>query len=117
MSSKAPQKTDKGSEKGTDFIFRLSGIELPADVKDRIAGEIRATVMRELAKTDMGGARKTGTGTGKAGAPVGGIKATSAILVPIGWDGGWWVLGGPIVMREVLNRFDKVRFEAREVGF
>jgi hypothetical protein len=114
--SKAPQKIDKGSEKGTDFIFKLSGIELPADVKDRIAGEIRATVMRELAKTDMG-ARKTGSSTGKAGAPVGGIKATSAIFVPIGWDGGWWVLGGPIVMRDVVARFDKVRFEAREVGF
>ena len=112
MSSKAPQKT----EKGTDFIFKLSGIELPADVKDRIAAEIRATVMRELAKTDMG-ARKTGTGTGKAGAPIGGTRATSGIFVPIGWEGGWWVLGGPIVMRDVVARFDKVRFEAREVGF
>ena len=116
MSSKAPQKTNKGSEKGTDFIFKLSGIELPADVKDRISAEIRATVMRELAKTDMG-ARKTAGGTGKAGAPLAGTRATSAILVPIGWDGGWWVWGGPVVMRDVLARFDRVRFETREIGF
>ena len=48
--------TTKAADKGTEFILKLSGIELPADVKERIAGELRATLMRELAKTDTGAA-------------------------------------------------------------
>ena len=105
--------TTKAADKGTEFILKLSGIELPADVRERIAGELRATLMRELAKTDTGGA--SGGGKSIAKAPTAGPR-TSAVLVPIGWNGGWWI--GPIgpILTDAVKRFDKIRFESREVA-
>src|SRR4051812_39303755 len=106
--------TTKITEKSTDFILKLSGIELPADVRERIAGELRATLMRELAKTDTGGA-SAGGGKAIAKAATAGPR-TSAVLIPIGWNGGWWI--GPIgpILTDVTKRFDKIRFETREVA-
>jgi hypothetical protein len=107
--------TTKAADKGTEFILKLSGIELPADVRERIAGELRATLMRELAKTDTGGASAGGASKAIAKAATAGPR-TSAVLVPIGWNGGWWI--GPIgpILTDAVKRFDKVRFEAREVA-
>jgi hypothetical protein len=107
--------TTKITEKSTDFILKLSGIELPADVTERIAGELRATLMRELAKTDTGGASAGGASKAIAKAPTAGPR-TSAVLVPIGWNGAWWI--GPIgpILTDAVKRFDKIRFEAREVA-
>lgn len=110
--------TSKASDKGTEFILKLSGIELPADVRDRIAGELRATLMRELAKTDTGGAAAASGGTGKAatkGASLTTAKG-SALLIPIGWNGGWWVGPNGPVLSDAVNQFNKVRFETREVA-
>jgi hypothetical protein len=106
--------TTKAADKGTEFILKLSGIELPADVKARIAGELRATLMRELAKTDIGGASGSAS-KAIAKAPTAGPR-TSAVLVPIGWNGGWWI--GPIgpILTDAVKRFDKIKFESREVA-
>jgi hypothetical protein len=98
----------KNPDKGTDFIFRLSGIELPADVADRIAGEIRATVMRELAKTDLRG--KTGA-KGKLGAGGGG---GAGVLIPVNWRGGIWI--NAAALKEAVASFGNVTFQVREVG-
>ena len=40
-----------------EFIVKLDGLDLSADVEDRIAAAIRAAVMQELAKIDTGGER------------------------------------------------------------
>jgi hypothetical protein len=100
----------KNPVKGTDFIFRLSGIELPADVADRIAAEIRATVMRELAKTDLRG--KTGA-KGKLGAGGGG---GAGVLIPASWRGG--ILINAAALKEAVANFDRVtlQVQVREVG-
>jgi hypothetical protein len=109
--------TTKAADKGTDFILKLSGIELPADVKERIAGELRATLMRELAKTDTGGGG-TGVGGGKPTArAASAITARgSALLIPVGWNGGWWIGPNGPILKDVVTRFDQVRFESREVA-
>jgi hypothetical protein len=106
--------TTKITDKGTDFILKLSGIELPDDVRERIAGALRATLMRELAKTDTGGA--SGGSKAIAKAPSAGGLRSSGLLIPIGWNGGWLI--GPIgpVFKDAVNRFDKMRFETREVA-
>jgi hypothetical protein len=100
----------KNPDKGTDFIFRLSGIELPADVADRIAGEIRATVMRELAKTDLRG--KTGAKGRLAAGGSGGGGA--GVLIPVNWRGGW--LLNAAALKDAVARFDNISFQVREVG-
>jgi hypothetical protein len=97
----------KNPDKGTDFIFRLSGIELPADVAERIASEIRATVMRELARTDLRG--KTGA-KGRLGAGGGG----AGVLIPVNWRGGW--LLNAAALKDAVARFNNVTFQVREVG-
>ena len=66
--------------KGSEFIVKLAGIKLPADVEERIASEIQATVIRELARVDTGG---KGSG-GKLSASSGGGKA---YLIPAEWRG------------------------------
>ena len=38
---------------GTEFYVRLNGIKLPAAEEKRIAAEVRATVLRELARTNV----------------------------------------------------------------
>ena len=101
--------TTKTAEKGTDFILRLSGIELPADVKERIAAELRATLMRELAKTDTGGAT-----TKKSLTAAGGVGG-GAILFHPDWYGGL-ILRNITNLGTVVGRFDKIKFEAREVA-
>lgn len=99
--------TTKTEDKGTEFILKLNGIDLPADARDRIAAELRATLMRELAKTDTGGGgAKKLTAAGGAGG--------SAFLVPRGWNGGWVI--GPVGFKDAIARFDKVRFETKEVA-
>jgi hypothetical protein len=40
---------------GNDFIVRLEGAELSDKVRSQIAGEIQATVLREVAKLDFKG--------------------------------------------------------------
>jgi hypothetical protein len=104
----------KRPEKGTEFIIKISGIELPNDVRERVAGELRATLMRELAKTDTGGGKTAAKSALTAAGGVGG----SAFLIPRGWNGGWYIQGGPggPVLKDVVARFDQVRFEAKEVG-
>src|SRR3954452_5797480 len=104
--------TTKAADKGTEFILNLNGIELPADVKERIAGELRATLMRELAKTDTGGGG--GKSTARASAAI--TARGSALLIPVGWNGGWWVGPNGPTLRDVVTRFDQVRFESREVA-
>ncbi len=42
------------AEKGSEFIVKLNGLKLPSDVESKIEREIRATVMRELGKLDLG---------------------------------------------------------------
>jgi hypothetical protein len=37
----------------TEFHVKLDGIKLPADVENRIAAEVQATVMRELAQVKL----------------------------------------------------------------
>lgn len=109
--------TTKAADKGTEFILKLSGIDLPADVRDRIAGELRATLMRELAKTDTGGGASGGTGKASAAkAPALTTARGSALFIPIGWNGGWWVGPNGPVLGDVVNRFNNVRFETREVA-
>lgn len=41
--------------KSSEFIVRLDGLKLSADVEARINGEIQAVVMREVAKIDFRG--------------------------------------------------------------
>ena len=96
-------------ETGTDFILRLSGIELPDDVKERIAAELRATLMRELAKTDTGGA-DTRKAAAAAGGGVGG-----AILFHPEWYGGK-ILRSLAALKAETARFDKTRVVVNEVG-
>jgi len=100
-----PTKT----EKGTDFILRLSGIELPDDVKERIAAELRATLMRELARTDTGGAN-TKKALAAAGGGVGG-----AMLFHPEWYGGK-LLRSLAALRTETARFDKTRVVVNEVA-
>lgn len=38
----------------SEFIVKLSGIKLPEAVESHIANEVRAIVLRELAKLDLG---------------------------------------------------------------
>ena len=100
-----PTKIEK-TEKGTDFILRLSGIELPDDVKERIAGELRATLMREIAKTDTGGA------SAKKGLVAGGFGG--AMIFHPEWYGGKLIrLAG---LKAEVARFDKTRVVVNEVG-
>lgn len=110
--------TTKAADKGTEFILKLSGIDLPADVRERIAGELRATLMRELAKTDTGGgaSKSAGPSKGAAKAPTLTVARGSALFIPIGWNGGWWVGPNGPVLGDVVNRFNNVRFETREVA-
>jgi hypothetical protein len=108
--------TSKTTEKSTDFILKLSGIELPADVRERIAGELRATLMRELAKTDTGGGTGSGGGKSIAKAPSAITARGSALLIPIGWNGGWWIGPNGPALNDAVNQFNKVRFESREVA-
>lgn len=42
-------------EAGSEFILKLNGMKLPAEVEKQIATELQATLMRELAKTDLKG--------------------------------------------------------------
>jgi hypothetical protein len=100
-----PTKT----EKGTDFILRLSGIELPDDVKERIAAELRATLMRELAKTDTGGSTKKSLAEG------GGALAGGAILFHPEWYGGKLIRSLTTLKVEV-ERFNKTRVVANDVA-
>ena len=99
-----PTKT----EKGTDFILRLSGIELPDDVKERIAAELRATLMREIAKTDTGGGS-----TKKSLAPGGGLGG--AILFHPEWYGGK-LIRSLANLKVETERFNKTRVVVNEVG-
>lgn len=73
----APKKPDEGSE----FIVKLSGIKLPADVEERIANEIGAVVMRELGKVDA--APRSGASGGAAAAGGGSF----AHIIPMEWRG------------------------------
>ena len=107
--------TTKAADKGTEFILKLSGINLPDDVRERIAGELRATLMRELAKTDTGGGAGGGS-KGIAKAPTAITARGSALLIPVGWNGGWWIGPGGPVLTDAVNQFNKVRFETREVA-
>lgn len=44
------------NEAGTsDFIVRIEGLSLSKDVRNRLAGEMQAVVLRELAKLDTAG--------------------------------------------------------------
>jgi stage V sporulation protein SpoVS len=108
--------TTKAPDKGTEFILKLSGIELPADVKERIAGELRATLMRELAKTDIGGGASGGASKSIAKAPSAITARGSALLIPIGWNGGWWIGPNGPALNDAVTQFNKVRFESREVA-
>src|SRR4051812_26199540 len=96
--------TTKAADKGTEFILKLSGIELPADVKERIAGELRATLMRELAKTDTGGGTGGGGGKSIAKAPSAITARGSALLIPIGWNGGWWIGPNGPALNDAVNQ-------------
>ena len=40
---------------GSEFIVKVDGIKLPADVEARVNGEIQALVLREIAKIDYKG--------------------------------------------------------------
>ena len=97
------------TEKGTDFILKVNGIELPADVRERIAAELRATLMRELAKTDTGGGKSGAKGSAQA------AGLSSGVLIPAEWNGGIY-FRSIANLRDIATRFDKMRFETREVA-
>ncbi len=98
------------TEKGTDFILRLSGVELPDADRERIAAELRATFMRELAKTDTGGgSKKAAAGAG------GGGGGGSAFLIPKGWNGGKF-FRDVRNLGEELTRFGNMRIELKEIA-
>jgi len=44
-----------GKHPGSQFIVHLQGIELPPEIENQIAKEVRAVVMRELARIDLKG--------------------------------------------------------------
>lgn len=58
---------------GSEFYVKLNGIKLPAAEEKRIAAEVRATVLRELGRTDM---------SKSSGEPL-------AMRVPKEWLGLW----------------------------
>jgi hypothetical protein len=70
-----------------------------------------------LAKTDTGGgAAGGGGGKGVAKAPTAITARGSALLIPVGWNGGWWIGPNGPALGDAVNQFNKVRFESREVA-
>jgi hypothetical protein len=53
VASAQPGKPGAGGQSGSEFILKLNGIKLPAEVEQRIAGELQAALMREIARVDL----------------------------------------------------------------
>jgi hypothetical protein len=91
----------------SEFIVKLKGIKLPDAVEERIAGEIQAVVLRELARMDTGGTGSTKGGAKAAATSAGGNRV---FIIPPEWR-------GMIVARYAKNLFgDRVpNYAAKEI--